>query len=195
MKHLILPALLVLAPAAVAQSWPPGTLIAALSGDWTGDELPDLAVLIAGSDDDMVADLILYHGTGRGLEPVLSLPGVAFFGDMWGQTPGLMARTPTSFVLTSEQTAIGRTPWTQEVTLAFRGDEWVVAGFTHAFYDRIDPDNSGRCDVNLLNGGWEVVLGDDVGARILTGRDGPRAFPVAQLDSDFMPAPCARIFR
>lgn len=193
--------LTLLALPAAAQDWPPGALIAALSGDWNGDGAPDLAVLTQGGDgDETLADLTLYHGDGRRLVAVLHVPGVAFSGVMWGQTPGLRARSETSFILASEQTGIGRHPWTQEVTIAFRNGDHVVAGFTHATYDRLDA-SSRRCDLNLLTGGWERVHhpgaeeGEDPPPERASGSDGPRAFPLAELDAEFFPAPCEALFR
>jgi len=184
-------ALLLLLPLpALAQGLPPGTLIAALSGDWNGDGAGDLAVLVQGKD--ATADLILYHGDERRLAPVLTIPGAVFAGPMHGQTPGLQPRSDSSFVVSSEQIGIGRSPWTQEVTIAWRSGAWVVAGFTTAFYDRLDPERQGRCDVNLLSGGWEGHLspGTGLARREGRGRDGPRAFPLAELTEEYFPQVC-----
>jgi hypothetical protein len=172
---------------AAAQPWPAGTLIAALSGDWNGDGEAELAVLLQGGDG---ADLVLHAPQEMRLVPVLTVPDVAFVGPMFGQTPSLAARSDTSFVIASEQTGIGRSPWNQQVTVAWRGGDWVVAGFTHTFYDRIDPDRNGRCDLNLLSGGWER----EVGGQRQSGTDGPRAFPLAGLAQDWMPDVCRPIF-
>jgi hypothetical protein len=189
---LTLTAPLLAALPAAAQDPPAGTLIAGLSGDWNGDDQPDLVLLLTGEPgQDDGADLVVYLGDGRGLTEDLRVPGAVWGGPMWGQAPGLSARTPTSFVLHSEQTAVGRSPWTREVTVAFRNGGFVVAGFTHATYDRID-NTAARCDVNLLTGGWEVVLtpADDSPPRRLTGRDGPRAFALAELDETYWPPVC-----
>lgn len=188
-------ALLALALPAAADGWPDGAPVAALSGDWNGDGLPDLAVLSEGADTAL-ADLTIYHGGGRRLSPVLSVPGAAFSGPMHGQAPGLTARTATSFVIASEQIAVGRSPWTQDVTVAFRDGAYVVAGFTHGFYDRLDPERGGNCDVNLLTGGWEAGYrpGDGQPERNAAGRDGPRAFPLAEFTADYRPEPCRALF-
>jgi hypothetical protein len=191
-RALALCALIPLALPAAAQDRPAGSLIAGLSGDWNGDDLPDLVLLLAGEPDTGDgADLVVHLGDGRGLAEVLRVPGAVWGGPMWGQTPGLTARTATSFEITSEQTAVGRSPWSQSVTVAWRGGAFVVAGFTHSTYDRID-NTAARCDVNLLTGGWEVELfpADDSPPRRLTGQDGPRAFPLADLSDIYWPPVC-----
>lgn len=177
-----------------AQPLEPGAYLAALTGDWNADGNPDLVLLL--QDDDATATLVIHHGDGRQMEPVLTVPGVAFAGPMWGQTPGLEGRSDTSFVITSEQSAVGRSPWEQQVTLAWRNGAWMVAGYTYSFYDRLDLSHHGRCDVNLLNGRWEAVHGpgDDAAERSLSGSDGPRAFPAAELTEAFQPEPC-RLFQ
>lgn len=176
------------APPAAAQDWQPGELLAALSGDWDADGSTDLAVLVRGGD--IGADLILYASRELRMEPVLTVRDVAFAGVNYGQIPTLAARSATSFVIGSEQTAVGRNPWERQVTVAFRNGAWVVAGFTHAHYDRLDPDRGGHCDVNLLSGGWERAARGQRQA----GRDGPRAFPLARLDQTWLPDVCRAIF-
>lgn len=196
MKHILAPALLGLLAAlpARADTVPPGAYLAALTGDWNADGNPDFALLMQG--DDATATLVIRHGDGRQMEPVLTVPGVAFAGPMWGQSPGLEGRSDSSFAVTSGQSAVGRSPWEQQVTLAWRNGAWVVAGFTLSFYDRLDLSRHGRCDVNLLNGRWEVVYGpgEDAAERNLSGSDGPRAFPAGELTEAFQPEPC-RLFQ
>jgi len=191
-RALALCALVSLALPAAAQEHSAGTLIAGLSGDWNGDGLPDLALLLAGVPDNGAgADLVIHLGDGRGLTEALRVPGAVWGGPIWGQTPGLVTGTATSFQITSEQTAVGRSPWSQSITVAWRAGAFVVAGFTHSTYDRID-NTAARCEVNLLTGGWEVVLtpADDSPPRRLTGQEGPRAFLLAELTDTFWPQIC-----
>jgi hypothetical protein len=170
---------------AAADPWPEGTLIAALTGTWPGDGGRHLVTLVAGAEPDGV-DLVIHAPGPRGLETSLRVQNAVWGGPMYGQTPGLEPRSDTSFVITSENTAIGRGAWSAGVTVAWRGGEWVVAGFTWSFFDRVDPDALGRCDVNLLAGTWER----EDGATRTSGRDGPRAFPLAALDAAFLPEVC-----
>lgn len=177
-----------LALPATGQTWQTGELLAALTGDWNGDGAAELAVLVRGAD--IGADLVLYATDELRLAPVLTVPDVAFAGVNYGQIPTLSARSATSFVIGSEQTAVGRSAWEQQVTVAWRDGGWVVAGFTHAYYDRLDPNRNGRCDVNLLSGGWER----EAGGQRAAGSDGPRAFALDRLDQSFVPEVCRPIF-
>lgn len=186
---------LVLATPAVAENSIQNSVIAALSGDWTEDGVPDAAFLIRA--DGGMSDLLIMTGDPvDGLVPATGAIAAVFAGPMAGQTPGLVARSDTSFVVTSEQIGIGRTPWTQRVTIAYRDGSFVVAGFTYQFYDRIDPSRTGMCDVNLLNGQYQVEWGpgDEQPQHSVTGTDGPRAFPVAQLSEDTFPKPCEAFY-
>ncbi|PVH28637.1 hypothetical protein [Pararhodobacter oceanensis] len=195
--HLALLALTALVTPALADSDAPqpGTLIAALSGDWNGDGDPD-AVLLVQSETPDSADLRVYLGTFRGLEPQFTTFSATYAGPWGGQTPGLVALTPTTFAITSEQTGIGRTPWTQRITIAYREDSFRVAGFTHQFYDRIDPAYHGSCDVNLLTGDYvlERNSGDPAQVRNDSGRLAPGGFALQDLTLDYIPQICRALF-
>lgn len=187
--------LLAIASAASAQpDWPPGRLLAALSGDWNANGEADLAVLI--EDDEGEVDLLIHEGDFAGMTVALRVPGVIFHGGMGGGRPQLIARSETSFALHQEWLGIGRTPWTRTLTVAHRGGDYVLAGFTHAFADRLDPERSGLCDVNLLNGRWEGDFTPATGqpTRNRNGTDGPRAFPLSELTETYMPQPCLDLF-
>lgn len=201
-----LPFLLLALPLpALADETAPGRLIAVLSGDWDGDEMADAITLVQAEDG--MADLVVHRGTFRGLEPVLTLPAVIFAGPMAGQAPGLEAASASSFRITTEQTGIGRTPWHAALTVAWREGGFVVAGYTYAFYDRLDLGHYGSCDVNLLTGDYEIALspGDEQpdgsmveGSAVevrQTGR-GPRAsFALAELREGYAAPACARVFQ
>lgn len=201
-----LPLLLLVAtlPALADEAAP--RLGAALSGDWNGDEIPDAVLLYLHADG--MADLVVMQGDGvTGLQPALSLPQVIWAGTMAGMIPGLEAVSATSFLITSEQTGIGRTPWTAALTVAWRDGGFVVAGYTYSFYDRMDLGHYGSCDVNLLTGGYEITLSPgDVqpdgsmveGSAVETHRTGrgPRAsFPLAELREEYFAPACSDLFR
>ncbi len=186
---------LTLASPALADDPFDGAMIAALSGDWTQDDVPDAAFLVR--KERGTSDLVIMTGDSvDGLVPNSIAAEAVFAGPMAGQTPSLLARSDTSFIISSEQIGIGRSPWTRQVTIAYRDGAFVVAGFTHQFYDRIDPSRQGICDVNLLSGEYEVEWGpgDEQPRKTLTGSDGPRAFPVSQLSEDTFPTPCRALY-
>ena len=174
--------------------WPPGRLLAALSGDWNANGEADLAVLVA--DDEGEVDLLIHEGGFADMTVALRVPGVIFHGGMGGGRPQLIARSETSFALHQEWLGIGRTPWTRTLTVAYRGGDYVLAGFTHAFADRLDPERSGLCDVNLLSGRWEGDFTPATGqpTRNRSGTDGPRAFPLSELTEDYFPPVCRDLF-
>lgn len=103
------------------------------------------------------ADLHVFAGPGAA-EPgawIASFEGIAYAGMMSGQQPVLEVAENGSIRLRSEQSAIGRAPWQQTLTLALRDKRLVVAGFTYAMLDRVSG-GSLSCDWNLLTGAWEV---------------------------------------
>lgn len=200
-----LPLLLLLAALPARADEAPGRLIAALSGDWDGDQMTDAVTLVQAADG--LADLVVHHGTFRGLEPVLTLPAVIFAGPMAGQAPGLEAASATSFRITTEQTGIGRTPWQAALTVAWRRGAFVVAGYTYSFFDRLDLGHYGSCDVNLLTGDYTITLspGDQQpdgtmieGSAVEThsaGHTDEAAFPLAGLTEGWQARACDVLFR
>lgn len=193
---LALPVALALPLPALAGSadWPQGRVLAALSGDWNGDGEGDLVVLADGGGG--TADILIHEGDLSGLPLTHHIPGAVFAGPMAGQRPRLKAHSDSSFIIEIEQIGIGRSPWMQRLTIAHRDGDYVVAGFTHRFYDRLDPERSGHCDVNLLTGAWEGKFAPATGqpARRHSGRDGPRAFPLSALHEDYFPQICHDLF-
>lgn len=186
--------LLMTALPALAQDLAPGQMIAVVSGDWNGDELGDAVALVGA--EDLTADLVVYRGTFRGLAEVLRVPAVAQTAQMMGAAPGLEQLPNGSIRLTTEQTGIGRSPWTQGITLAWREGGFVVAGFSYAYYDRIEPGVDGSCDVNLLTGDWTLRrgMGEDQPEQRSAGRIEGRRLPLAQLDGAFFPEVCSALW-
>ncbi len=199
MKHEISPylqgfaALICLGSALPAQA--ESRIVSVLSGDWNANQSADAAILFL--RDEGMADLVLYEGNEMtGLEPVLRLDGVIWAGPMAGQTPRLEARSATSFAIRSTQTAIGRTPWDQHITVAWRDGMWKVAGYDYTFHDRIDLDHYGTCSVNLLTGRYTLTYGPGEGRAevIEAGTSSSRAIALSALTEDFVPPVCSRLF-
>lgn len=165
--------------------------------DSTGCET---VILLESAEEADTADLVIL--TDRRTEPpaapLLVVRSVAFNGAMWGMAPSLEQAPNGSLLLHSEQTGIGRYPWTQTLTLAFREGEFLVAGFSYSTYDRALGHNFG-CDLNLLTGRYEATLvrvtDPDAGteeATDLGGRTAPERVAVRAWDAFRpLPAPCA----
>lgn len=133
----------------------PSQAISAVTTDWNEDGGFDRAVLVDGSGDD--ADLYIYlSGTSDSDDEDMGLhlfkPGFAWMGAMWGQQPRLSLNDRGSLMIHTENTGIGRSAWNQKLTVAWRNNQFVVAGYTYDSYDRLDPDNVVNCDLNLLTG-------------------------------------------
>ena len=171
-------------------------IVSVLSGDWNANERPDAAILFL--RDEGMADLVLYEADDvEGLQPVLRLDGQIWAGPMAGQMPRLEARSDSSFAILTTQTGVGRTPWSQAVTVAWRNGGWRVAGYDYDFYDRLDLDHYGACSVNLLTGAYTLTLGPGDGQAEVqrAGSGDDRAFALSDLTEGFQPRACQDLFR
>lgn len=71
---------------------------------------------------------------------------------IYGQEPSIAALPNGSIAITSQNDAIGRDRWHQTLTLAYRNNSFLVAGYTYDSRDTLEPDNSHECDYNVLTG-------------------------------------------
>jgi hypothetical protein len=71
---------------------------------------------------------------------------------MYGQDPSIEALPGGSIAVHSQNSGIGRNRWEQTLTIAYRNDQFVIAGYTHDYHDTIDLNDSGTCDYNVLTG-------------------------------------------
>jgi hypothetical protein len=116
----------------------------------------DRAVLVNNADETSV-DLLIYLGEDGAHQMKLALnkPEIAWTGAMWGQLPSLEKTNKDSLLIKSENSAIGRDRWSQKLTVAYRNNEFILAGYTYESYDTLDPKAGKSCDVNLLTGKGE----------------------------------------
>lgn len=114
-------------------------------------------VVVASETEPDRADLIILSDwrTDPASAPLMVARSIAFNGAMWGMAPELMQAENGSLRLASQQTGIGRFPWHQTLTIAYRDDAFVLAGFSYSTYDR-GAGHSMSCDVNLLTGDYVV---------------------------------------
>ncbi|EYD76182.1 hypothetical protein Rumeso_02257 [Rubellimicrobium mesophilum DSM 19309] len=85
-----------------------------------------------------------------GWERVVS--DAAFVGPVAGQQPSLGISVLGSVLLTSMNEGLGRDRRSMTLTIAHRQGDWRIAGYNYDFYDPMDPDTWGHCDLNLLTG-------------------------------------------
>jgi len=120
------------------------TVGATVASDLNGDGRVERFALIdsgAGTVDLQI------ENTGGG---VIYAESIAWLGGI-GQQPELSLATNGSVRLTSMNEAIGRDRWHQTLTIAYRRGTYRIAGYTYSWYDTLNPEANGTCDLNLLN--------------------------------------------
>lgn len=141
---------------AAAADFPAERIVAMASGDWNKDGTPDLAVVATPgeqSGDDNGIYIYLAKPEENRLTLALAVPN-SIWGNlaMYGQEPELAALANGSFTLTTKNEAVGRGRWRQSLTIAYRNFDFIVAGYTYASYDTLNPDDTSECDLNVLTG-------------------------------------------
>ncbi|MBN9670911.1 hypothetical protein [Roseibium aggregatum] len=114
-----------------------------------GDIFRYRAVLADGEDG---GDLYIFTDAGNGWQQAVYARGLVWRGAMYGTEPWMEATEHGSLKIHSENSAIGRNRWEQVLTIAYRKNQFLVAGYTYSYYDTLDPNGAGQCDVNLLTG-------------------------------------------
>ncbi|WP_428648828.1 hypothetical protein [Roseibium sp.] len=145
-----------------------------------GDIVRYRATLVETEDG---ADLYIFTDAGEGWKQAVYAPNIVWRGGMYGQEPWMEANEHGSLKIYSENSAIGRDRWEQALTIAYRRGAFLVAGYTYSYYDTLDPDAGGQCDVNLLTG-----RGEHNGKSFKTKLG---AMPAGDWTMDTRPAECA----
>ena len=154
-KLRILVAILILLPAPLLAE-----PLAVLTADFTGDGVEDRAELIETRDGGM-ADLRIHVGLENGrTAPSVVAHEVVWVGGAYGQQPGLGVTDAGSLQVYSMNESIGRNRWHQTLTIAWRDGVFKLAGYTYSWYDTLNLDDMGTCDVNLLNGRGTLTKGN-----------------------------------
>lgn len=154
-----------------------------IQGDFTGDGRPDMAML----HEDKLGEGVLRLALSQGITHVVQ--DFVWIGG-FGQEPWLELTEHGSLLVASHNSAIGRNRWEQVITLAYRDDALRVAGYTFRWYDTLNLDDTGVCDLNLLSGKGEINLGQDDAPKTI--RLTTKSRPVTEWPSD-MPKECAAL--
>lgn len=120
-------------------------------GDWNQDGQTDSAILLKGVEE---VALYLYLADENG-EQVLTLhkENIVWSGDLSGSLPSLKKRGKhDSLLIHSENSAIGRGRWQKTLTIAYRDDSFMVAGYTYNSRDTLDTETHLSCDINFSTG-------------------------------------------
>jgi len=129
-------------------------VIAEVSADLNGDGAKDRAALLQGQSDEDQVDLAIYlSANGKPADrPSLYKKALGWTGAMAGTTPEISVNKAGSLVVVFQNDAIGRDRWRQQFTIAYRGGEWLVAGYDYEARDTLEPGHGGNCDLNYLSG-------------------------------------------
>ncbi|UES50708.1 hypothetical protein [Roseibium aggregatum] len=128
---------------------PAGAIAGAVTSPVDGDINRFRAILV---ETEEGADLYVFTDAGEGWKQVAHAKDIVWRGGMYGQEPWMEATEHGSLKIYSENSAVGRNRWEQVLTIAYRNGVFRVAGYTYSYYDTLDPDANGQCDVNLLTG-------------------------------------------
>jgi len=157
-KFVLTAALALAAGTARAEQIDPAKIISAATGDWNGDGEGDLSLLVAPPEagDDIGIYLYLRDQDHALLRLAGTAPGKVWgngsLDGMFGQDPSIEALPGGSIAVHSQNSGIGRSRWEQTLTIAYRNDQFVVAGYTYSYYDTLDTSDNGTCDYNILTG-------------------------------------------
>lgn len=128
---------------------PAGAIAGAVTSPVDGDINRFRAILV---ETEEGGDLYVFTDAGEGWKQVAHAKDMVWRGGMYGQEPWMEANEHGSLKIYSENSAVGRNRWEQILTIAYRNGVFRVAGYTYSYYDTLDPDANGQCDVNLLTG-------------------------------------------
>lgn len=71
----------------------------------------------------------------------------------WSLEPATLTLAANgSLLVNTSHIGVGRSPHEQTLTIAYRRGAYQVVGITRGNWDRIEPDKSTSCDINLLTG-------------------------------------------
>jgi hypothetical protein len=155
-----------------------------LQFDFNNDGYTDRAVLI--EDEAPDAKLVIYTSMRDTMDEGTVLKEPIWSGFVAGQYAQLHSKGRNNLVVTSSNQSIGRNRWTQTLTIAHRENAYRVVGFSYEFYDTLNQDNNGRCDVNYLNRTAEIRM--DVSLIAMEHAFGPE--PITEWSFDNVPDAC-----
>jgi hypothetical protein len=145
--------LLVIATHVYADTVRPESVLSVVTADLDGDGSLDRAVLIASETEG--ADLLIYLSEDPNkMRLAVSKKNIAWVLRLAGTLPMLAITERGSLVITSgtEGPQSPEMQWNTSLTVVYRNNAFVVAGYTSTKLYRSFPSENGSCDVNLLTG-------------------------------------------
>lgn len=96
-------------------------------------------------------DLYIFINTYEGWKQAAHAKEIVWSGGI-GQEASLEVAENGWLKVKSQNSSIGRGRWEQSLTVVYRKGAFRVAGYTYSYYDTLNPEDHGTCDVNLLTG-------------------------------------------
>jgi hypothetical protein len=109
-------------------------------------------VILYDLEDDAGVSFYLRETENNRLVHKATLADTVWSGVMAGTTPSLELNSAGSVLVKSENSAIGRNRWEQIITIAYRNNALRVVGYTYNWYDTLNLEDNGQCDINYLSG-------------------------------------------
>lgn len=111
-------------------------------------------MIIVAIDDtkELKQELRFYLSQGNKLQLAESYPGNWIGDDGTVISSEFSLNEQGSLDITSGNMGWGSGQWSETRTIAYRGGQFIVAGFTYGGYDKHNQDKGVRCEVNLLTG-------------------------------------------
>jgi len=160
-------------------------IIQQITVDLDGDGQIDTALLLG--DIDGFASLMILSNSEADSPEMTYARQIAWRGSSPGTIPELKLNERGSLQVHSMNESIGRQRWHRITTIAFRKNDFVLAGFTYSWYDTLDMNEQGVCDVNFLAGNGELERGHYATRTAFTVFSG--VIPIEDFD-DTIPEPC-----
>jgi hypothetical protein len=130
----------------------PKNILSVVTTDWNDDGSFDKAVLAESDEDETELFIYLSDSSTDEMKLLVHKQNIAWRGGLWGTQPSLEVNERGSLMVISGNQAIGRNRWTQTLTITYRKNTFMVAGYTYTANDTLDLNYNLDCDVNLLNG-------------------------------------------
>jgi hypothetical protein len=130
----------------------PDQIFSVTTGDWNKDGAQDAVIMIETPEQEF--DVLFYlTDEDRRLKLHDHVKEMVWGASaMFGQEPSVTTRENGAILISSQNSAIGRNRWEEKLTVVYRKNRFIVAGFSYSHYDTLDPDTNGECDLNLLTG-------------------------------------------
>ncbi len=131
----------------------PDAIFSVATTDWNNDGIEDPVIILNINNGEQFDGLFYLSDESGRLALLHHIPDIVWGSSvMFGQEPWVTTTQNGSVIVGSQNSAIGRNRWEQKLTIAYRDSQLIVAGYTYSFYDTLDTEAYGGCDLNLLTG-------------------------------------------